>query len=148
MAWIPTGVGKSFRPLRFGPDGWSELMRLEPGSVVALHRHTGEVHALSLSGTREILGTGELAGPGSYTYEPAGTIDAWQAVGDEPCVLHLTVTGEVQYLGTDGKVTETVDAASQQAVYLTWCAQHDVSPAAQILGRQQPDVPGPRGNDG
>jgi hypothetical protein len=32
MAWIPTGPGKSFRPLRFAADGWSELMRLEPGS--------------------------------------------------------------------------------------------------------------------
>ena len=40
MDWIPTGPGKSFRPLRFEPGGWSELMRLEPGSVVALHRHT------------------------------------------------------------------------------------------------------------
>lgn len=142
MAWIPTGDGKSFRPLRFEPGGWSELMRLEPGSVVSLHRHTGEVHAFNLSGTREILGTGELAGPGSYAYEPAGTTDAWQAVGDQPCVLHLKITGAIQYLGTDGKVTETVDAASQRAAYLTWCAQHGVSPAAQILGSQQRDVPG------
>lgn len=35
MPWIPTGAGKSFRPLRFAEDGWSELMRLEPGSAVA-----------------------------------------------------------------------------------------------------------------
>jgi hypothetical protein len=55
MPWIPTGPGKSFRPLRFTEDGWSELMRLEPGSVVALHRHTGELHV----------------------YEPAGTVDTW-----------------------------------------------------------------------
>ena len=55
MPWIATGPGKSFRPLRFGADGWSELMRLEPGSGVPLHRHTGEVHAFNLSGTREIL---------------------------------------------------------------------------------------------
>ena len=42
MPWIPTGPGKSFRPLRFAADGWSELMRLEPGSAVAVHRHTGD----------------------------------------------------------------------------------------------------------
>src|SRR5262249_54500938 len=29
MDWIPTGPGKSFRPLRFAPDGWSALMRLD-----------------------------------------------------------------------------------------------------------------------
>ena len=57
MPWIATGPGKSFRPLRFAADGWSELMRLEPGSAVALHRHTGEVHAFNIRGTREILGT-------------------------------------------------------------------------------------------
>jgi len=34
MPWIPTGPGKSFRPLRFAADGWSELMRLEPGGAV------------------------------------------------------------------------------------------------------------------
>ena len=32
MPWIPTSGGKSFRPLHFAADGWSELMRLEPGS--------------------------------------------------------------------------------------------------------------------
>ena len=87
MAWIPTGGGKAFRPLRFEADGWSELMYLEPGSVVPLHRHTGEVHAYNLSGSRQILGTGEIVGPGDYVYEPAGNVDAWQAVGDEPCVV-------------------------------------------------------------
>ena len=43
MPWIPTGPGKSFRPLHFAVSGWSELMRLQPGSAVAVHRHTGEV---------------------------------------------------------------------------------------------------------
>ncbi len=76
MDWIATGPGKSFRPLRFEAGGWTELMRLEPGSGVPLHRHSGEVHAYCLIGSREILGTGEIAGPGSYVYEPGGTIDA------------------------------------------------------------------------
>lgn len=49
VAWIPNGPGKSFRPLRFEPDGWSEPMPLESGSLVARHRHTGEVHAFTLS---------------------------------------------------------------------------------------------------
>jgi len=48
MPWIPTRPGKSFRPLRFAADGWSELVRLEPDGTVAVHRHTGEVHATRL----------------------------------------------------------------------------------------------------
>lgn len=141
MEWIPTGDGKSFRPLRFEPDGWSELMRLEPGSVVALHQHTGEVHAYGLSGAREILGTSEIAGPGSYSYEPAGNTDTWRAVGDQPCVLHIKVTGAVQYLGPDGEVTETINAASQRDVYLQWCARNGTRPVPQILGDPRPGTP-------
>jgi 2,4'-dihydroxyacetophenone dioxygenase len=138
MDWIPTGPGKSFRPLRFEPGGWSELMRLEPGSAVALHRHTGEVHAYGISCSRQILlGTAETAGPGNYVYEPAGTVDAWQATGDEPCVLHFKVTGAVEYLDANGQVTETVDSASQRSIYLDWCARHGAEPAQQILGSAQ-----------
>ena len=134
MPWIATGPGKSFRPLRFAADGWSELMRLEPGSAVALHRHTGEVHAFNISGTREILGTGELVGPGSYVYEPAGTVDGWGAVGDEPCVVHIKVTGTIEYVDDDGRVIESVNADTQRAVYLAWCQDHDVHPSGRILG--------------
>jgi len=134
MPWIPTGPGKSFRPLRFTTDGWSELMRLEPGAGVPLHRHTGEVHAFNLEGTREIFGTGERVGPGNYVYEPAGMIDAWGAVGDGPCVVHIKVAGVIEYLDADGQVTETVSAATQRGVYLAWCREHGVRPAGQILG--------------
>lgn len=133
MQWIPTGPGKSFRPLRFAADGWSELMRLEPGSIVA-HRHTGEVHAFNLSGVREIIGTGEAVGPGGYVYEPPGTVDTWGAASGEPCIVHIKVAGAVEYLGDDGQVTETVTSASQRAIYLDWCQRQGVEPAGQILG--------------
>jgi hypothetical protein len=134
MPWIPTGPGKSFRPLRFSRGGWSELMRLEPGSVVALHRHTGELEAFNLSGAREIIGTGEIVGPGCYVHEPAGLTDTWAAVGDVPCVVHIKVTGNIDYLGDAGQVSETLNAASQRAAYLAWCREHGVEPSPQILG--------------
>ena len=133
MAWIPTGPGKSFRPMRFEPDGWSELMRLEPGSQVARHRHTGDVHAYNLSGTRRILDTGELIGEGDFVYEPTGNVDVWQAVGDQPCVVHIKVVGAVQYLDRDGNVIDVADSASQRATYLAWCRQHGVEPTTRIL---------------
>ncbi len=134
MPWIATGPGKSFRPLRFAADGWSELMRLEPGSSVALHRHTGEVHAFNIRGTREILGSGELVGTGGYVYEPAGTVDGWGAVGDEPCVVHIKVAGTIEYLDDNGQVIESVNAETQRAAYLAWCRDHDVHPSGRILG--------------
>lgn len=53
--WIPEGEGKWSLPIQFLPDdaGWVELMRLSPGTRLGLHRHTGEVHALTLAGERE-----------------------------------------------------------------------------------------------
>lgn len=49
VPWVPLSEGKSFKPLRFlsGKRGFAELLRLEPGAVIPLHRHTGEVHAES-----------------------------------------------------------------------------------------------------
>ncbi|HEX3711470.1 MAG TPA: cupin domain-containing protein [Trebonia sp.] len=135
MAWIPTGGGKSFRPLRFTADGWSELMRLEPGSLVGLHRHTGDVHAYNLAGTREILSTGEIVGPGDYVYEPAGNTDTWQAVGDEPCIVHIKITGAVEYLDESGAVTGSADSATQYAAYLAWCRETGTEPAGQLIPR-------------
>jgi hypothetical protein len=131
-AWIPTGEGKSFKPLRFDSDGWSELMRLEPGAVVRLHRHTGAVHAFNLSGYRQIQGSDEIVGPGDYVYEPPGNVDSWQAVGDTDCIIHIKITGAVEYLDTDGAVIESADAASQHRVYLGWCRHHNIAPALQI----------------
>jgi len=133
MPWIPTALGKSFRPLRFETDGWSELMRLEPGSVVALHRHTGPVHAFTLSGVREIIATNEVVGPGDYVYESAGHVDAWGAVGEVPCVVHIKVLGAVEYLDDEDRVIEVADSGSQCATYLAWCEQHGVTPAPHIL---------------
>jgi 2,4'-dihydroxyacetophenone dioxygenase len=122
LPWISTGPGKSFRPLRFEPEGWSELMRLEPGAKVACHRHTGEVHAYNLAGRRRLEGSGEIIGPGDYHYEPAGTIDAWRIIGDEPCIVHLHIRGTVEYLDTKGQVVATASSATQFASYRAWCA--------------------------
>lgn len=131
--WIPTGPGKSFRPLRFDDTGWSELMRLEPGALVDLHRHTGEVHAFNIAGTRQILGTGEVISAGDYVYEPAGHVDAWQAVGSEPCIVHIKVVGAVEYLDDSGHVVGQADSSSQCTTYVEWCHRHGDEPSPRIV---------------
>jgi len=49
-------------------------------------------------------------------------------------VLHLKIAGAVEYVDDSGRVTETVDSASQRAIYLSWCARRGAEPAARILG--------------
>jgi 2,4'-dihydroxyacetophenone dioxygenase len=100
VPWVPLSGRKSFKPLRFlsGNRGFVELLRLEPGEAIPLHRHTGDVHAINLEGSRELC-TGEIIGPGDYVYEPAGNTDSWEVVGDKPLVVLVVVMGAVEYLG-------------------------------------------------
>jgi len=130
IPWIPLGPGESFKPLRFLPRdrGRVLLLRLEPGTLVPLHRHGGEVHAYNVSGSRKLLETGEIVGPGVYVYEPPGNVDSWMAVGDEPVVVHITAFGAMEYLAEDGTVLRRDDPASLRERYLGYCAEQGLSP--------------------
>jgi quercetin dioxygenase-like cupin family protein len=121
--WIPEGKGKWSLPLQFLPDaaGWVELMRLEPGVRVALHRHTGEVHALKLAGERR-LNDGRVLRAGDYVHEPAGNVDWWEATGTEPLIVHVVVKGTVEYLGAHHGVLQRIDTAGRIADYRRHCA--------------------------
>lgn len=133
LPWIPLSAGKSFKPLRFFSDnrGFVELLRLEPGAAIPLHRHTGEVHAFNLSGSREIC-SGERVGPGGYVYEPAGNVDSWKVTGDEPLVVLVVVHGAVEYLDVDGGVLARYTTDTLFDLYHRYCAEHGIAPLALI----------------
>jgi quercetin dioxygenase-like cupin family protein len=130
LPWIPLGPGESFRPLRFLAQdrGRVLLLRLEPGTLVPLHRHLGEVHAYNLAGRRKLIETDEIVGPGGYVYEPAGNVDSWMAVGDEPVIVHITSYGAMEYLGPNGDVVKRDSASSLRDIYLRYCAENGVAP--------------------
>jgi 2,4'-dihydroxyacetophenone dioxygenase len=124
--WIPSATpGKSSSPLRFFADdrGFVELLRMEPGVVMPLHRHSGEIHAYNLMGTRKLC-TGELIGPGDYVYEPPGNTDWWKIVGDEPMLALVIVMGTVEFLGPGGVVTARATSSTQLADYQRHCREH------------------------
>jgi quercetin dioxygenase-like cupin family protein len=120
--WVPLSAGKAFKPLRFLRDdrGFVELLRLQPGEEIALHRHTGEVHAFNLQGSRELC-TGEVIGPGGYVYEPAGNVDSWKVVGNTPLIVFVVVMGAVEYLDADGAVTGRYTASRLLEIYRGHC---------------------------
>lgn len=123
LPFVPSPVpGKSARPLRFlaGNRGFVELLRMEPGVAMPPHRHTGEAHVFHLQGRRR-LGNGAEVGPGEYAYEPAGHVDSWRVVGEEPLLALVVVMGEVERLGPDGAVRGVASADSQRAEYEAWC---------------------------
>jgi len=122
MPWIPESPVKSWKPLRFFGDGrgFVEMMRMSPGAIMPLHRHTGEIHAFNLEGER-LLCTGERIGPGEYVYEPSGNTDWWRVVGDVPLTVLVVVHGEVEFIAADGAVRNRVSAKTQLAVYREYC---------------------------
>ena len=130
LPWIPLGPGESFRPLRFLAQdrGRVLLLRLEPGTLVPLHRHLGEVHAYNLAGRRKLIQTDEIVGQGGYVYEPAGNVDSWMAVGDEPVIVHIITYGAMEYLGPNGDVVKRDGASSLRDTYLRYCAENGVAP--------------------
>jgi 2,4'-dihydroxyacetophenone dioxygenase len=132
--WIPEGEGKWSLPVRFLPDesGWVELMRLAPGTRLGLHRHTGEVHALTLAGRRR-LNDGRLVRAGDYIHEPAGNVDWWEATGDEELLVHVVVKGSVEYLGPHHRVLQRITASDRIADYQRHCAA--LGAQAQDLGQ-------------
>jgi hypothetical protein len=130
IPWIPLGPGESFKPLRFMKNGRALLLRLEPGTVVPRHRHSGEVHGFNLAGSRKLLDTGETVGPGAYVYEPAGNVDSWMAVGDEPVVVHIISFGSMEYLGENDEVLRRDTPSSLHQRYLDYCASAGLTPVA------------------
>jgi 2,4'-dihydroxyacetophenone dioxygenase len=127
--WVPLGPGVSFRPLRFGRGGRTLQLRVEPGVVIKPHRHTGEVHAYNISGRRELIGKGEIAGPGAYVHEPSGNVDSWRCVGDEPCVVHINLEGRLEYIDEAGAVLDYTDNQRLWERYLAWCQEQGVQPS-------------------
>jgi 2,4'-dihydroxyacetophenone dioxygenase len=125
LPWVPSGTpGKSAKLLRFLPDdsGFVELLRMEPGVVMPLHRHTGEIHAYNLSGSRQLC-TGEIVGAGDYVYEPNGNTDWWKIVGQEAMLALVVVIGKVEFLDAQGRVISTANAASQRAELEGYCSR-------------------------
>ena len=128
LPWIPVREGLSFKPVRFFSDdrGWMLLLRVEPGTVIARHRHTGDVHAYHLEGQRMLIDTGGVLGPGSYLYEPSGNVDSWKAVGDQPLIAYITVNGAVEYLDDRDQVTSRATCNGQIERYRRHCEERGI----------------------
>jgi len=86
-----------------------------PGLQLPPHRHTGAVHAWTISGEWGYLEHPAAASrPGSYLYEPPGTTHTLK-VGDNntgPTDVVFTIHGAMLVQDAAGKIEAVLDAAS------------------------------------
>jgi quercetin dioxygenase-like cupin family protein len=129
VPWIPLGPGESFKPLRFlaGSRGRVLLLRLEAGCTVPPHRHTGDVHAFNVEGSRELIDSGQIVGPGDYVYEPSGNADTWRVVGDGPCTVFIATRGVMEYLDDAGEVVQRDTTETMRDTYHRYCAAEGIA---------------------
>jgi 2,4'-dihydroxyacetophenone dioxygenase len=94
-------------------DRFTNIIRWPAGLVLPTHRHTGTVSAWTFSGSWHYLEYDWVAGPGSYVFEPVGTIHTLEVVEDTEAMF-ITQGGFIYY-GPDGEMTKYSDAASTLA---------------------------------
>lgn len=104
--------------LRVSEDGGSYtlLTRMQPGTQLPTHRHLGPVTGYTFSGRWRYLEYDWVAGPGSFIYEPPGSVHTLVVEGDEPAEVLFEVTGGL-VLFHEGQVVGYEDAESARERY-------------------------------
>src|SRR5215469_18110672 len=84
LPFVDTGGGVHLQALQIDVEQglWVVRTRFEPGTTIPTHKHTGPVHAVTLAGSWKYLEYPEVNTPGSYLYEPAGSIHTLSVAAD------------------------------------------------------------------
>ncbi len=123
--WVDTGTGVHLKIMRVDLDRgtWVIRNRFEPGVQLQTHKHTGAVEGYTLTGRWNYLEYDFVSLPGSYIYEPAGsvhTLNVPEDNTDDTDVLFV-IEGALLNLTPDGQVESVVDAAFMVDVYVALC---------------------------
>ena len=90
-------------------------MKVDPGITIGPHTHAVDVHAYNVSESRQ-LDTGEIAGLGAYVC--AGHVDSWSCAGNGPCIVQITMSGRLTYLGANNELLDHIDTSKLRELYL------------------------------
>jgi hypothetical protein len=97
--------------------------KFEAGVTVPTHKHTGEVFAFTLSGSWKYLEYPEVNLPGSYLYEPAGSIHTLTVPAENNGLTDVwfAIYGANLNLDADGNVETVIDAGLVRDSYFALC---------------------------
>ena len=123
--FVDLGNGVELQVLKVDVEAglWLIRNRFQPGLVVERHKHTGCVHAFTLSGSWKYLEYPEVNRAGSYLFEPAGSIHTLIVPEDNAEVTDVwfAIQGANLNLDENDEIQMVIDAALIRDVYLGAC---------------------------
>ena len=105
---------------------WTVRTKFQPGMTVPTHRHTGIVHAFTLTGRWYYLEyPNDVNAPGAYLFEPAGSVHTLHVPVDNTGLTDIwfTIHGANLNMDADGNIVSVSDAHSTLARYRKLCAE-------------------------
>jgi len=123
--FVDLGNGVELQVLKVDIEAglWVIRNRFQPGLVVERHKHTGCVHAFTLSGSWKYLEYPEVNRAGSYLFEPAGSVHTLIVPEDNTEVTDVwfAIQGANLNLDENDEIQMVIDAALIRDVYLGAC---------------------------
>lgn len=109
--------------------------RSEPGYLGRLHRHVGDVFAVTVSGAWKYLEHPEINKAGSYLYEPDQSFHTFKCLDEntELTEFWAIVQGGLEYIDDEGNVLSWLDAAAARKLYEDACNKQSL-PVPDPLG--------------
>jgi hypothetical protein len=103
--WVPIRPGVSLRPMMFDVSngGWSSLLRIAPGEMLACHYHTQPVHGFTLEGSWRYLEHNWVASEGTYIFEPPGEMHTLVADAKTGMTTFFVTRGALIYTDAEGR---------------------------------------------
>jgi len=109
--------------------------KAEPGYLGRLHRHVGDVFAVTVSGAWKYLEHPEINKAGSYLYEPDQSFHTFKCLDDNTEITEFwaIVQGALEYIDDEGNLLSTLDAAAARKLYQDACVEQGL-PAPMPIG--------------
>ena len=114
---------------------WVIRTKFSPGMTVDTHKHTGTVYAFTLSGSWKYLEYPDVTLPGSYLFEPAGSVHTLTvpAENDGMTDVWFAIYGANLNLDANGNVETVIDAGLVRDTYFALC-EAEGHPRPNVIG--------------
>ena len=138
VPFVQVGEGNSLQLLQvdLGQGLWVVRTRFQPGHQIQTHYHTGSVFAVTEQGRWYYSEYPDVVNsPGSYLYEPAGSLHTLTIPKDQVGVTQMwfAIYGANVNVDAAGQVLSVTDAPTILASYRALCAAQGLSPDGVIV---------------